>query len=212
MPGIDPPTNARSRRTRATLLAAARALLEERGFAALTMSEVASRAGVTRRAVYLHFDSRADLVAGLFDHVAEAEGLEASLRRVWEAPDGAAALDEWARHLARYHTRVLAVDRAVEQVRRADEDAARHRGRVVSAKLASCRRLAQRLDDEGRLAIPWTAETAADMLFALTSSDVVEGLTVDRGWSGEQLARHLGVLLRSTFVEPPHGTGAGRSV
>src|SRR5687767_5953491 len=29
--------------------------------------------------------------------------------------------------------RVLAVDRAVEYLRRADEDAARHRGRVVSA-------------------------------------------------------------------------------
>ena len=208
MPGIETPTNARSRRTRATLLAAARALLEERGFEALTMSAVASEAGVTRRAVYLHFSSRADLVAGLFDHVAEAEGLKSSLRRVWEAPDGPAALDEWARHLARYHTRVLAVDRAVERVRRADADAARHRKRVVRAKLASCRRLAQRLADEGRLAAPWTVQTAADMLFALTSSDVVEGLTVDRCWSRDQFVSQLSAVLRSTFVEETHEKGA----
>jgi hypothetical protein len=40
------------------------------------------------------------------------------------------------------------------------------------------------------------------------SSDVVEGLTVDRGWSGDQLARHLGALLRSTFVERSHQKGA----
>lgn len=200
MSPVETPTNARSRRTRAALLAAARALLEEGGFEALTMSAVADRAGVTRRAVYLHFGSRAELVAGLFDHVAGAEGLDASLQRVWDAPDAVAALEGWARHVARYHPRVLAVDRAVERVRHVDEDAARHRTRVVRAKLGNCRRLARRLEAEGVLAEPWTVETAADMLFALTSSDVVEGLTVDRRWSHERLARHLAALLRATFV------------
>jgi AcrR family transcriptional regulator len=160
---------------------------------------------VTRRAVYLHFCSRADLVGALFDHVAGAEGLDASVERVWAAPDAGAALDEWARHLARYHTRLLAVDRAVDRVRHADVDAARHRARVVREKLANCRRLARRLEVEGRLAAPWTAATAADMLFALTSSDVVEGLTVDRRWSRERLASHLSALLRATFLSRPEG-------
>jgi AcrR family transcriptional regulator len=200
MSSIATPVNARSRRTRATLLSAARAILEGDGFEGLTMAAVADRAGVTRRAVYLHFASRAELVGGLFDHVAAEEGLEHSLQRVWDAPDAAAALDEWAAHLARYHTRVLAVDRAVERVRRADEDAARHRERVVRAKLGSCRRVVQRLEDENVLGAGWSAESAADMLFALSSSDVVEGLTVDRRWSRQRLAEGLGLLLRSTFV------------
>jgi AcrR family transcriptional regulator len=198
---IAPPTNARSRRTRATLLSATRAILEEDGFEGLTMAAVADRAGVTRRAVYLHFGTRAELVGGLFDHVAAEEGLQESLARVWDAPDAAAALDEWARHLARYHTRVLPVDRAVERVRHDDDDAARHRERVVRAKLSNCRRLAERLAVEQMLASSWTASTATDVLFALTSSDVVEGLTVDRRWSRQKLADHLGLLLRSTFVE-----------
>jgi AcrR family transcriptional regulator len=200
MASVDMPANARSRRTRAALLAGARALLEEGGFEALTMSAVADRAGVTRRAVYLHFSSRAQLVAGLFDHVAESEGLEASVQRVWAAPDAVAALQEWAEHVARYHPRVLAVDRAVERVRDVDEDAARHRARVVRAKLTNCRRLARRLEDERGLAAPWTRESAADMLFALTSSDVVESLIADRRWSRAKLAAHLGALLRATFV------------
>jgi AcrR family transcriptional regulator len=208
MTAIATPVNARSRRTRATLLSAARGILEEDGFEALTMAAVAERAGVTRRAVYLHFASRAELVGGLFDHVAAEEELGKSLARVWGAPDAASALDEWARHLARYHTRVLAVDRAVERVRRADEDAARHRERVVRAKLSGCRRLAQRLEDEALLAAPWTVPSAADMLFALTSSDVVEGLTVDRRWSRQKLAGHLGLLLRTTFVKHNAERGA----
>jgi len=197
---IETPVNARSRRTRATLLSAARGILEEDGFEALTMAAVADRAGVTRRAVYLHFASRAELVAGLFDHVAAEAGLHESLAPVWAAPDAAAALEEWARHLARYHPKMLAVDRAIERVHRTDPDAARHRERVARAKLAGCRRLAQRLDDEGVLASQWSVDSATDMLYALISSDVVEGLTVDRRWSKQKLASHLGLLLRSTFV------------
>src|ERR1700736_1584436 len=103
------PSNARSRRTRAALLVAALALLQEHGFEALTIGAVAERAGVSRRAVYLHFASRSSLMGALFDHVAETAGLEASLRRVRAAPDGAAALEEWAHHEATFHAGILGV-------------------------------------------------------------------------------------------------------
>src|ERR687895_426088 len=139
------PTNARSRRTRAALLTAAHAILQEHGFEALTMTAVAERAGVTRRAVYMHFPTRSELVAALFDYVAGVEGLADSLRGVWEAPDAVTALDQWAAHLARYHPRLLAVDQALQRVWRRDPDAAAHRKRVVATKLANCRRLAEHL-------------------------------------------------------------------
>ncbi|MFZ0214662.1 MAG: helix-turn-helix domain-containing protein [Candidatus Dormiibacterota bacterium] len=201
------PTNARSRRTLAALLASAQAILEERGFEALTMTAVADRARVTRRTVYLHFASRAELVGALFDHVAGVVGLQESVARVWDAPDAAGALDAWAAHLARYHPRLLAVDRAVERVRHVDPDAAAHRKRVVAEKLRNCRRLVARLQAEGRLAAPWTGESAGDMLFALISSDLIEALIVDRRWSRERLARHLAVMFRSTFLaDQPQST------
>src|SRR5260221_1969447 len=113
---MQPVANVRSQRTRAALLSAARAMLEEGGFDLLTMAAIAERAGVSRRAVYLHFASRAELVGALFAFVAETEGLEASLRRVREAPDAVSALAEWARHEATYHGRILAVARALEHV------------------------------------------------------------------------------------------------
>lgn len=200
---ITEPTNARSRRTRTALLDATRSILEDKGFEQMTMAAVATHAGVSRRAVYLHFPSRAALVDGLFSHIATSEGLGDSTNRVWAAPDARSALDEWARHLARYHTRLLAVSRAVERVRRVDADAARHHQRVVRAQMANCRRLARWLDDEETLAAPWTVETATDMLWALISNDMIEGLVVDRRWSQRQLANHLATLLRSTFVDVP---------
>src|ERR671926_1139501 len=137
------PTNARSRRTRTALLAAARAELEERGFPHLTMAAVAERAGVTRRAVYLHFGSRSELVGALFDYVAETEGLQASLQQVRTAPDAVTALDAWARHEATYHARILGIARALEHVGRDDPDAAIWRQRIAQHQLADCRRLAE---------------------------------------------------------------------
>ena len=200
MSAMELPGNRRGRRTRETLLSTTRAILEEDGFEALTMRAVADRAGVTRAAVYLHFPSRAHLVNALFDYMAAAANLAESLSQVWSAPDAETALMEWARHLAQYHVRLLAVDRAVQRVQHVDPDVTSHRARVSAAKLANCRRLATRIAAESRLASPWTSATAADMLYALSTSDVVEGLVVDRRWSRRRFAEHLGALLTATFV------------
>lgn len=197
---IAAPENARSRRTRAALMDAVRTLLEERGAKALTMAAVAQRAGVTRRAVYLHFPSRTELLVGLFDHVSEVEDLAGSMRPVWTAPDSVTALDEWAAHLARFHPRVLSVAGAIRSARRVDPDAEAHWRTVIRDQQSACRRLARWLRREQRLAAPWSTSSATDMLWALMSFDLLEELTVDRGWSTARYRDHLAALLRATFV------------
>lgn len=206
---ITQPENARSRRTRAAVLDAARELISERGFAATTMAAVAERAGVTRRAVYLHFATKADLLAALFDYVSERELLAASLQRVWRAPGPVAALGEWARHLARFHPRIMDVDLAAECERYSDRDAAAHRATVIADQRAACRRLVDWLHEEGLLAPSWTPATATDMLWALMSSALLRALLVDCGWSTRSYARQLAALLVRTFAQDAtQSTGA----
>ena len=200
---IQEPRNARSRRTRTALLAATRALLEEHGTEALTMAAVAERAGVSRRAIYLHFGSRTELLTALFGYVSEQEGLAGSLAPVWAAPNAAAALEQWAAHLARFHPRILAVARAIQRVRRVDPDAEAHWQLVMADQQADCHRLAAWLARERRLAPPWTVQTATDMLWALMSYELLEELLVDRGWSRRRYRTHLAALLQSTFLCHP---------
>ena len=203
MESIEDPRNARSRRTRSALLDATRTQLEERGTEALTMAAVAERAGVSRRAIYLHFASRTELLTELFGYVSEQESLTASLQPVWQAPDAAAALEEWAYHLARFHPRVLAVARAIQRVRRVDPDAEAHWQLVMADQQACCQRLAAWLAREQRLAPPWTVRTAADMLWALMSYELLEELLVDRGWSPRRYRTYLAALFKSTFLCDP---------
>jgi AcrR family transcriptional regulator len=63
---------ARSEQTRATLVAAARELFSERGYADVSVEEVVRRAGVTRGALYHQFPGgKVDLFAAVFDAVEE---------------------------------------------------------------------------------------------------------------------------------------------
>lgn len=200
------PTNARSRRTRAALLDAARALLEGEGPEALTMGRIAERAGVSRRAVYLHVDSRVDLLLALFDHVSEVEGLAASLQRVDDAPDAGATLNAWATHVATFHPKVLAVDTALRRVRDTDPAAAAHVARVDDDQLAACRRVADRLAADGVLADDWPPPRAAELLWSLLAPDHLTRLLHDRGWTAGEYAERLATVLRAALVQPDAGS------
>jgi AcrR family transcriptional regulator len=58
--------------TRSALLASARRLFTERGYAATSTNEIVERAGVTRGALYHHFPAKYDLFRAVFEQL-EAE-------------------------------------------------------------------------------------------------------------------------------------------
>ena len=68
-----------ARRTRAAIRAAALTLTRERGYAAVTVDDVAALAGVSRRTVFNHFDSKADLLV-VGPEPPEPEAVEASTK------------------------------------------------------------------------------------------------------------------------------------
>jgi AcrR family transcriptional regulator len=87
------PQAERSAQTRAALVSAARELFADKGFAATSRDEIAARAGVTRGALYHHFDSKtavaaavvveleSELVARVVDAAREGEDVRAQLHR-----------------------------------------------------------------------------------------------------------------------------------
>ena len=57
----------RAVRTRRAVLEAAAGVFAERGYAAATIAEILNRAGVTKGALYFHFDSKAALARGVLE-------------------------------------------------------------------------------------------------------------------------------------------------
>lgn len=117
-----------------------------------------------------------------------------------EAPDAVTALDAWARHTATYHARLVPLVRAVDRARHGDPDARGLWGRAMAVWYGGCQALAGALADEGRLAEPWTTVTAADLLWALMSVELVDDLVSERGWAVDELGERLSLLVRRTLV------------
>lgn len=97
--------------TRADIVAAARTLFAQHGFAATTTAEVASSAGVTVGALFHHFRGKVELFGAVFDEL-DAEMNAFARARAQEATgvkgflEGYRAFLEFAQH-ADYHRIVL---------------------------------------------------------------------------------------------------------
>ena len=200
---IDEPQNARSRRTRTALLDSALSLARTQGPEAVTMDRVARDAGLSRRAVYLHFASRTDLFVALLAHVDEQFDLAGSVRPIQEASTLEGMLEAWAHHVAAYHHQLLPLVRMIDAERRTDPDAQALHDASVQAWRHGCRAFAEASHAAGRLAPPWDVTTATDLLWALMGVELLEDLVEDCGWSEELYAERLAVLARRTLLVPP---------
>src|SRR4051794_29847269 len=76
----------RSEATQAALVATARRLFAERGYASVGTEEIVSAAGVTRGALYHHFDGKAGLFGAVFEQI-EAELAQRFASEALSKPD-----------------------------------------------------------------------------------------------------------------------------
>ena len=79
--GLGRTQSERTEATRGALMAAARRLFAERGYDAVGTEEIVRAAGLTRGALYHHFDSKAELLGAVYERL-EAESTERVARVV----------------------------------------------------------------------------------------------------------------------------------
>src|SRR5215469_13911536 len=143
--------------TRSRILAAARALLEERPGVGPSMGQIARRAGVSRQALYLHFADRAALLLEVTRAADAAARTPAEQRLVDGAPTGRAGLAEAIALQARLKPKLNAVATALDALRRADAHAQAAWQEREHARLGRCAQVVDRLAAEDDLASGWTA-------------------------------------------------------
>lgn len=185
--------------TRRRILEAAWRILETKG-TGLTLANVASAAGVSRQAVYLHFRDRTGLLLALVAHIDTMLGSDQRIADILNAPSGIDALERMVEALSRFTERIDAVARTLEAAEYEDEALrAAWRDRLAGRQAIS-RAVVQRIAQDGQLANGWSLQDAADLVYAVTMPGPWRELTRHLGWTPRQYAANVIALLRRGLV------------
>lgn len=181
--------------TRGAILEATAKLLGERG-AGVALEEIAERAGVSRQTLYLHFGSKTGLMIATAQHIDDQGTLGRLVQDVFEAPTALDALDAIVTLHAQYYPVIYPVAR-IFMAGRYDDDALRVAwDDRMQSRYRLYREIVERLHRDGVLAAEWNVETATDILWSITSWELWEQLTLERGWSEADYLSHLRAVLR----------------
>jgi AcrR family transcriptional regulator len=183
---------ARSRATRARIATAAARLFVENGYAATSITTIATEAGVAAQTVYNAFANKPAILSAALDlAIAGDDAPVATLERAWvrdalAAPD---AVDQVCRQVDGAAEILARVSPLLEVVRGAaptDPDlAAAWRANIAQRRTVQSV-FVDALAAKGALRPGLTADDAADVTLALLSPETYTLLTVERGWSRDR--------------------------
>ena len=180
------------------ILEAALALITKRGGADVTMAQIAKAARMSRQAVYLHFADRGELLVALVRYTDHKRGLDAEIQHIHDAPTGVEAMRRMVSLQARSNPVIWPVARILDGARRFDAEVERSWEDRLQHRLIGCRQIIRKVKADGALLPGLSVESAADLLWTLTSLRMWEDLVVQRKWLPKKYEEHVfGVLLKS---------------
>jgi AcrR family transcriptional regulator len=197
--------------TRRRIVEATRQLLEQYGYAGMTIEAIARRAEVSAPSVYAIFKSKTGILIELLDESTFGLEYEEGVRRALSAKDPETRL------------RLAApIARQIHDALSATFDLLRGAGVVVPelAKLEQQReclryerqeRMIVCLREAGRLRPDLDYTTARDIFWMLTSRDIYRLLVRERAWSSQKYQEWLADTLVRSLLSPGKKTAKSRS-
>lgn len=182
--------------TRKKILEAASKLLLESNGKGVRMSDIARATGVSRQAVYLHFESRSELMIAAVRYLDDVHGLAERVRRFNETRSGVEKLNEFVEFWGHHVRAIYGVAKALMALRETDDAAAAAWDDRMNSVRAGCRETIDALKRDGALSRDWTEEEAADLLWAMLSIPTWERLTIECGWSDQKYVKRMQEILK----------------
>jgi AcrR family transcriptional regulator len=197
------------RATRQKVLAAARDLFLRRGYFGATIEAIAQRAAVSPQTVYNVVGGKAALLKAVYDVALAGDdepvavGERPIFQQIAAAPDARSALALYARvgreMFARAGPLVTAV--FVEGTGR-DPDLRAFIDKIENERAVGTSTMARHIATRFGLRPGLTEGDAADVLWSLTSPELVDRFTRRRGWTLEKYERWLARTMADALVGP----------
>jgi AcrR family transcriptional regulator len=186
-----------SAQTRQRIIEAARDLIVADGYRATTIAAVAVRATVSVDTVYELVGRKPVLLRELIeqaisgtDHAVTAEERD-YVQAIKAEPDPAKKLVTYATAVRRIQERMAPLLLAVRDASSTEPEAAEVWQEISERRAANMRLLIRDIRDAGGLRTGLSVNEAADVVWAMNSSELYLLLTAERGWSPRRFERWL---------------------
>ncbi len=186
-----------ARRTRSAVLAAARRLFSEQGYAATTMGAIAEAAGVAVDTVYAAVGSKPVLFRLLLetalsgtDEVVAATDRD-YVQQIRDEPRARRKLEIYAGAVRAISERMGPLHLVLRDAAAQAPELAGIRGDIASRRATNMRLLAAELIATGDVRPGLTADEIADVIWTMNSAEFHHLLVHERGWSPEAFERWL---------------------
>ena len=197
-----------ARTTRQVILAAARKLFLQQGYAATTMPDIARSAEVALDTVYAAVGKKPALFRLLVETAisGEDEAITAEERDYVQAiraePAAANKLRIYAGALCRIHPRLAPLVTALQAAAPLDADLKALWREISQRRAANMRLFAENLAQTGSLRAELSIPVAADIIWSLGSPEYYVLLVDSRGWSLREFERWLGDAWTRLLLAP----------
>ena len=186
--------------TRDRILIATAKLLEASEGKGVRMSDIAKAAGISRQALYLHFETRTELLIETTYYLDRLYGSDERLKASRQAKTGIERLDAFITAWGGYIPEIYGVARPIIAMGAADEAAAEAWNKRMQDMREGCEAAIVALERDGMLRRENSVRMATDLLWALLSVGNWERLRFDCGWSQEQFISRLKQSAKRLFV------------
>lgn len=199
---------ARTRRTRAAVVQAARDLFLKRGYAATTIESISEASDTPQPTVYRLFSSKLGILKAVLDVSVGGDDEAVAMldrpqvRALLSDEDPRNQLGGFAALLREVMAGVGPVHRILADAARSDQDAASLLAEIARQRHEGQRRIARSLARSGALRAGLRERDAADIVHALASPEVYGLLVFDRGWSDERYEQWLRSILIDQLLPP----------
>lgn len=196
----------RADETRRAVVARARELFQEQGYAGTTIAQIAGAVGVSPELVYKSFGGKPGLVRAIYDEALLGSGAVPAEERSDQAQatttDARALMQTFGRFVAEVSRLGAPVYLLIrEAAANGDAEMRALREDVDASRYERMLHNARQVLGRGLLRTGLSATEVADVFFAVTSAGLYETLVLQRGWTPERLGAFVATTLTAALVE-----------
>ena len=186
--------------TKERIVAAARLLMAERGWAATTIDAIAAEAGVATPTVYAVFTNKRGLLEGMRESMLRDSKIPELMAEAAGEPEADRRLQLWARLIRQQMETSYDVIAIHREAARSDPEAAAAYRIVLDGRAKSFAKFIDGLRHQ--LAPGIDKRTATDQLWAFSNEELWRELVEERGWSPDAYEQWLARTLIAQLLIP----------